>query len=157
VTFGDRLRALRRAHGWTQVELAQQLQVSRTTIAGYESQGKVPRDDLLVAVARLFGVSVDYLLLGEDKVPRNAEPPTPSDTGPTGLPEATDWKTLAQTLAEALKLQAENERRRIEQVDAVAQANLARLLDHLDRLTAAPEESSVAPEPTSAPRFQHRA
>jgi hypothetical protein len=39
----------------------------------------------------------------------------------------------------------------------VAQANLARLLDHLDRLTAAPEESSVAPEPTSAPRFQHRA
>lgn len=70
---------------------------------------------------------------------------------------ATAWPDLAHTLAkalqmheetariqaEAMKLQAENDRLRIEKVDAVAQENLRRLLDRLDQL-AAPVSSHSA-------------
>ncbi|MCY0864879.1 MAG: hypothetical protein OWQ57_08015 [Sulfobacillus sp.] len=67
-------------------------------------------------------------------------PPTVPDTSQK-VEERNDkdlkrWQELAQTLAEAMKMQAENERLRIEKVDAVAQENLRRILDKLDQLEA---------------------
>ncbi len=143
MTFGDRLRMLRQERGWTQADLAERLHVSRATVAGYESKGREPREELLIAIADVFGITLDRLL-GRDGG---------SSTGVTGVgdvaiatvdsPDTADWKTLAQALAEALKLQAENERLRaenerlrIEKVDAVAQDNLRRLLDRLGALDA---------------------
>ncbi|MHB1611312.1 MAG: hypothetical protein ACYCT0_06450, partial [Sulfobacillus sp.] len=54
----------------------------------------------------------------------------PGDDSPR---DEQQWKTLAQTLTEVMKMQAENDRLRIEKVDAVAQQNLQRILDRLDR------------------------
>jgi len=69
--FGERLRKLRRAKGWTQEQLAKMLNVSRNAVAGWEAPSKryFPDQETLVRIARLFGVSVDYLL-GLIDVPR---------------------------------------------------------------------------------------
>ena len=63
--LGARIAVLRRASGLSQGELAKQLQVSPSTIGMYEQGRREPSAQLLVAMARIFGVTVDYLLTGQ--------------------------------------------------------------------------------------------
>ena len=59
--FGKRLRTLRKEKDLTQKELGQMIGVGRTTISEYESGKIVPRQDGLVKLAEILGVTVDYL------------------------------------------------------------------------------------------------
>ena len=63
--LGARIAALRRAKGWNQAELAAHLQVSPSAVGMYEQGRREPAAEILVALARLFDVSVDYLLTGK--------------------------------------------------------------------------------------------
>lgn len=63
--LGPRIAALRRAVGLSQGELARQLQVSASAVGMYEQGRREPSAETLVALARIFGVSVDYLLTGQ--------------------------------------------------------------------------------------------
>ena len=63
--LGPRIATLRRAAGMSQGELAERLQVSASTVGMYEQGRREPSADTLVALARTFGVSVDYLLTGK--------------------------------------------------------------------------------------------
>ena len=63
--LGARIAALRREAGLNQAELAERLQVSPSAIGMYEQGRREPSADTLVAMAQLFGVSVDYLLTGQ--------------------------------------------------------------------------------------------
>ncbi len=65
MTFGEKLQALRKARGWSQEELAGQIHVSRQTLSKWESGGAVPDTENVIALSRIFGVTTDYLLLGE--------------------------------------------------------------------------------------------
>lgn len=67
--FGQRLRELRCAFGWNQVELARRLNVSKQTVSNWENENIQPSVEMLVRLARTLGVSCDYLL-GLDQVPR---------------------------------------------------------------------------------------
>ena len=60
--FGELLRELRKDHGMTQVDLAKELSLSPLTISAYERNRCVPDDSTKVKIARLFNVSLDYLL-----------------------------------------------------------------------------------------------
>ena len=60
--FSDRLISLRKERDMTQDELARALNLSRSRVSGYESQGKEPDFELLCKMAHYFGVSTDYLL-----------------------------------------------------------------------------------------------
>lgn len=60
--FGERLKEQRLLHNMKQEDLAKLLNVNRSTIAGYESQGKQTDYKRLVWLADFFEVSVDYLL-----------------------------------------------------------------------------------------------
>ncbi len=60
--FGRRLRALRQQEGLTQQEMADRLQIHRTTYTKYETEDVAPSQDGLLRLATLFHVSVDYLL-----------------------------------------------------------------------------------------------
>lgn len=60
--FGELLRELRRDRGMTQAELARRLSLSPLTISSYECGRSTPDDATKVAIARLFHVSLDYLL-----------------------------------------------------------------------------------------------
>lgn len=59
--FPKRLKELRLAHGETQKDLANAIEVGRTTISEYESGKIVPKQEGLLKLANHFNVSVDYL------------------------------------------------------------------------------------------------
>lgn len=63
--LGPRIAALRRHAGFSQAELAVQLQISPSAMGMYEQGRREPPLDTLVTLARLFGVSTDYLLTGQ--------------------------------------------------------------------------------------------
>ena len=63
--FADKLIALRKKAGWSQEELAQQLNVSRQSVSKWEGVQSVPDLDKIVQLSRIFGVSTDYLLKDE--------------------------------------------------------------------------------------------
>ena len=74
MTFGEKLQALRKARGWSQEELATQINVSRQALSKWESGASVPDTENVVALSRLFGVSTDYLLLENGETTAQAVP-----------------------------------------------------------------------------------
>ena len=60
--FGDKIKSLRLAHNLNQVQLAEQLSVSKQTISNWENNNILPSVDMLVNISQLFSVSTDYLL-----------------------------------------------------------------------------------------------
>ena len=61
--IANRLLALRREHGYSQEELAYKLGVSRQAVSKWVRAESSPDTDNLLALARLYGVSLDALLL----------------------------------------------------------------------------------------------
>ena len=64
--FNEKLQELRKQKGFTQEELAQALYVSRTAVSKWESGRGHPSIESLKAIAKLFGVTVDDLLSGDE-------------------------------------------------------------------------------------------
>ena len=62
--LGARIAALRRDMGWSQAELARLLGISPSAVGMYEQGRREPSVALLVALARSFEVSTDFLLTG---------------------------------------------------------------------------------------------
>jgi transcriptional regulator with XRE-family HTH domain len=60
VSFGERLAGLRKAAGFTQIELAAELGVSQRMVA-YESPVATPPANLLPQIATVLGVSIDEM------------------------------------------------------------------------------------------------
>ncbi|MBR5529791.1 MAG: helix-turn-helix transcriptional regulator [Oscillospiraceae bacterium] len=64
--FHEKLQALRKTHGLTQEAVAQALFVSRTAVSKWESGRGYPNIQSLKQLAKLFSVTVDELLSGEE-------------------------------------------------------------------------------------------
>jgi transcriptional regulator with XRE-family HTH domain len=64
MSFGENLKRLRTSRGLTQNDLALYLNVTRPTIAGYETKGKEPDYKTLIQLSEYFDVSIDYLVKG---------------------------------------------------------------------------------------------
>ncbi len=60
--LGERLQELRKDHGLSQAEFAKILGVSHYTVSSYECNRSDPDDNAKITIAKLFDVSVDYLL-----------------------------------------------------------------------------------------------
>ena len=63
--LGIRIAILRISKGWSQAELARRIGVSTSAVGMYEQGRREPSVDTLVALSRIFGVSLDYLLSGQ--------------------------------------------------------------------------------------------
>lgn len=63
-TMGERLLALRRKKGITQEDLAEKLAVSRQSISNWELNKTLPDTDKLFALAKIYEVSLDYMVFG---------------------------------------------------------------------------------------------
>ena len=61
-TFGQRLRAARKATGLTQQELAGQLGRAQTAISYWEADRREPSIGSLAAMAELLGVDLNWLI-----------------------------------------------------------------------------------------------
>lgn len=64
--FEERLYQLRRERGISQEELANIIGVSRQAVQKWESGASQPNMDNLVAISEYFGVTLDYLLKGDE-------------------------------------------------------------------------------------------
>lgn len=62
MTLGRHIQELRKTAGLSQESLGEALGVSRQAISKWESDGALPEIDKLIAMSRLFGVSVGHLL-----------------------------------------------------------------------------------------------
>lgn len=60
--FGYRLRNLRESKKLTQTQVAKRLNLSKTSISGYENNIKTPSLEVLSRLAILYGVPTDYIL-----------------------------------------------------------------------------------------------
>lgn len=60
--LGDVIKALRKNERIYQQDLANALSVSKSTVAMWETNKRVPDAAMLVKIAKYFDVSVDYLL-----------------------------------------------------------------------------------------------
>lgn len=60
---------LRVASSWSQVELANRLNISKQTVSNWENDNIQPSIEMLVRLSRIFNVTTDYLL-GLDDTPR---------------------------------------------------------------------------------------
>lgn len=61
MALGNRIKQLRQQRGWSQAQLANKLNVHQKQISGYERDIHSPSIELLVRLAELFNVSLDYI------------------------------------------------------------------------------------------------
>lgn len=89
-TLGSRIQTGRKAAGMSQEALGEHLGVSRQAVSRWEADAAVPELEKLIAMSRLFGVTVGALLGVE---PAAGEPKAPGEGGPEegspdGVPES---------------------------------------------------------------------
>ena len=63
--LGPRIAALRRSAKLSQAELAEKLKISPSAVGMYEQSRREPALDILVEMAQIFGVSIDFLVTGK--------------------------------------------------------------------------------------------
>ena len=59
---GNRIRILRKQFGLTQEELGKKMGVIKQTVSSWENNISEPNSEILLNMASVFDVSVDYLL-----------------------------------------------------------------------------------------------
>ena len=89
MTIGQRIAQKRKELGLSQEALGDRLGVSRQSIYKWESDSALPEIDKLVALSRLFGVSVGWVL-GVEEAPQAGPQTAPEGAGPAGAPEEAD-------------------------------------------------------------------
>ena len=114
----NRLKELREKFGLSQIELGNRLGVTQQSVFAWEHGKTQPQIQTAIALSRLYGVSLDYLLgLSDD--PEIKEKPAISDD-----------ELRASTL---------------ERVKALPEPVLLKLLDLMDAVQAYPAAGSVPP------------
>ena len=78
--FADKLILLRKKAGWSQEELADQMNVTRQSVSKWEGAQSIPDLEKMLRLSELFGVSTDYLL---KEGLEEAEPTAPPDDAPS--------------------------------------------------------------------------
>ncbi|MDO3654589.1 helix-turn-helix domain-containing protein [Bacillus subtilis] len=62
MSFGHKLKTLRKQEGLTQKELAEKLFLSQSSITRFEKEEILPTSETLSKIANYFDVSIDFLL-----------------------------------------------------------------------------------------------
>lgn len=68
MNFSKTLKTLRKEKHLTQEQLASYLNISRSTIAGYETKLRQPDFETLQRLSDYFGVSIDFLITGGNSI-----------------------------------------------------------------------------------------
>lgn len=103
--LADKIMNLRKKAGWSQEELAQQLNVTRQSVSKWEGAQSVPDLDKIVQMSRIFGVSTDYLL--KDELEEQGPAPSLAEQPPrrrVSMEEASRYLALRRAAAPKLAL-----------------------------------------------------
>ena len=60
--LGENIKTLRSSLGWSQVDLAKKLNITKQTVSNWENENIQPSIEMLVRLSRIFGVTTDFLL-----------------------------------------------------------------------------------------------
>lgn len=63
--FSETVKELRLKHRMTQEELAARVNLTQNSVSAWERRGAVPPMGILTQLAKIFNVSIDYLLTGK--------------------------------------------------------------------------------------------
>jgi transcriptional regulator with XRE-family HTH domain len=61
MAINERIRQLRQERRWTQAELGEKVGVHQKQVSAYERGANVPSTEVLIKLAEVFNVSLDYL------------------------------------------------------------------------------------------------
>jgi transcriptional regulator with XRE-family HTH domain len=98
-TPGDRIREGREGKGWTQEQLADKAQISKGFLSDVENNKRNVSAENALKIADALGMSLDYLMRGEDI---RSEPARVAVSIPPGLSEAA--QELGLSYSETLML-----------------------------------------------------
>jgi len=62
LNIGSKISNLRKVKGWSQGDLAKQIDASREMVGKYERNENLPSVEMALKMAKAFGVTLDYLL-----------------------------------------------------------------------------------------------
>lgn len=62
MNLAEKIMTLRKKRGWSQEELAMQLNISRQSVSKWESGASIPDLDKILKLSEIFDVTTDYLL-----------------------------------------------------------------------------------------------
>ena len=103
----EKLTVLRKESGYTQLDLAEKVRVSRQAISKWETGRALPSMENLKYLSELFGVSVDYLLnddMTEEPKPKEQKPAPEPQTEEAVIPEKEKGKPVRWKYITALLL-----------------------------------------------------
>lgn len=84
--LADKIMELRKKQGWSQIDLADRLDVSRQSVSKWEMAQAVPELDKIIKMSELFAVTTDYLLKDDTPKPDSEPQPEPGP-GPESGPQ----------------------------------------------------------------------
>lgn len=88
MSVGQRISQKRKERGLSQETLGEALGVSRQSVYKWESDSSLPEIDKLIALSRLFGVTIGWLLgVEESAESREGDPAQPTEAGSAELTE----------------------------------------------------------------------
>jgi transcriptional regulator with XRE-family HTH domain len=73
MALAERIKWLRQQKGWSQADLATKLKINQKQISGYECGLHIPSTELLIRMAEVFNVSLDYLAFDDRNYTISAE------------------------------------------------------------------------------------
>ena len=131
MTFGENLKALRKARGLTQEEFAKQSGISRSAIGMYESGKREPKNfEMLETIADFFNVDMNTLL-GTSKAP--APPAAPYHPELTKRDER-DIEISASSLSPVLNEEEREHLRKYRSIDDAGRKIVDGTLDTVYRM-----------------------
>lgn len=94
--FAEKIIRERKKNGWSQEELAEKMGVSRQAVGKWESSQSVPDLDKVLQLAKLFGVTTDYLLKDEIEAEEYAESAEDTVRRRVTLAEANEYLSVRE-------------------------------------------------------------
>lgn len=66
--FSDQIKQLRKGNNLSQTQFAEKLHVTRQAVSNWENNRNLPDLEMLIEINRVFHVSLDQLILGDDNM-----------------------------------------------------------------------------------------
>ena len=98
MSLADKIMQLRKQQGWSQIDRADRLDVSRQSVSKWEMAQAVPELDKIIKLSELFDVTTDYLLKDDIPEPLAPEPeatPEPVAREETPKKKWSTWRWVA--------------------------------------------------------------
>lgn len=94
--LADKIIFLRKKAGLSQEELAEKLGVSRQSVSKWEGAQSVPDLNRILELAKLFGVTTDFLLKDEEEIPQPVQEPDAPLRRRVTMEEANDYLRITE-------------------------------------------------------------